>query len=95
MSVLCAHGAHSYWTAACLRCHGDRDKAPAKLLDLYGSDRGFGQKVGDIAGMDVLSFPVESAMGQIRQRTAAIVVPGGDCYVAALFLVIAFSEDLL
>ncbi len=81
--------------AACLRCHGERDSAPAKLLDLYGSDRGFGRKVGDIAGMDVLSFPVESAMGQIRHRTVAIVVPGVVAMLAALLLVIAFFRRLV
>jgi two-component system, NtrC family, sensor kinase len=81
--------------AACLRCHGERDNAPAKLLDLYGADRGFGRKVGNIAGMDVLSFPVESAMGQIRRRTIAIVGPGVLAMLAALLLVIAFFRRLV
>lgn len=81
--------------AACLRCHGERERAPAKLLDLYGSDRGFGRTVGDIAGMHVLSFPVESAMGQIRHRTVAIVVTGVVAMLAALLLVIAFFRRLV
>ncbi len=81
--------------AACLRCHGQQQNAPAKLLDLYGSDRGFGRSLGDIAGMDVLSFPVESAMNQIRHRTIAIVGPAIIAMMVALFMVMAFFRKLV
>jgi two-component system, NtrC family, sensor kinase len=81
--------------AACLHCHGERDKAPAKLIALYGPHRGFGRKPEDIAGMDVLSFPVESAMGQITRRTIAIVGPGIAAILAASLLVIVFFKRLV
>jgi len=81
--------------AGCLRCHGEPDNAPAKLIGLYGPDRGFGRKLEDIAGMDVLSFPVESAMGKITRRTLAIVGPAIAAMMAALLLVIVFFRKLV
>jgi len=81
--------------SGCLRCHGDRDNAPAKLIALYGSDRGFGRKPEAVAGMDVLSFPVESAMSQITRRTIAVVGPGIAAIFAASVLVIVFFRRLV
>lgn len=81
--------------AGCLRCHGDRRNAPAKLIAMYGSDRGFGRSVETVAGMDVLSFPVENAMSQITQRTVAIVGPGIAAIMAAALLVIVFFRRLV
>jgi two-component system, NtrC family, sensor kinase len=81
--------------AECLRCHATPENAPAKLLNLYGPTGGFGRKVGDIAGMDVLSFPVESAMAQIRRQTLATLVPSLLAVATALLLVIAFFRRLV
>jgi nitrogen-specific signal transduction histidine kinase/HAMP domain-containing protein len=81
--------------AGCLRCHGANSDAPAKLIDIYGPIRGFGRKIGDIAGMDVLYFPVESAMSQIGRRTMAIVIPGVVAMWAAGLLVIVFFRKLV
>ncbi len=81
--------------AGCIRCHETPENAPAKLLNLYGPGGGFGRKVGDIAGMDVLSFPVESAMAQIRRQTLATLVPSLLAVATALLLVIVFFRRLV
>lgn len=81
--------------SACLRCHGNSDDAPAKLIGIYGQDRGFGRKVNDVAGMDVLSFPVERAMGQVTARTVATMGPGIAAMLAASMLVIVFFRRLV
>jgi len=87
---------------SCLRCHGEKSSAPAKLLDLYRGDRGFGRSIGDIAGMDVLFFPVETAMSQIRHQAITVLGSGavaalaGFCFVSLLFrrLVVNRMADL-
>jgi two-component system, NtrC family, sensor kinase len=81
--------------AACLRCHGGTEDAPARLISLYGPERGFGRKLDDVAGMDVLSFPVERAMGQMKSRTAAIIGPGIAAILVAAMLVIVFFRRLV
>lgn len=45
--------------ASCVRCHGDPDDAPQALLDRYGTMGGFGYKVGDLAGMDMVGIPMD------------------------------------
>lgn len=79
----------------CMRCHGDPEKAPAKLVGIYGPEGGFGKIEGQIAGMDVLSFPVESAMVQIRHQTLSIVGPSVLAIAAAIGLVIALFRTMV
>lgn len=65
--------------AACLHCHGDPDKAPRELIERYGDKRGFGRKVGQLAGIDMVSLKVERDVGGIRDTTAsfALLFAGG------------------
>lgn len=65
--------------AACLHCHGDPDKAPRELIERYGDKRGFGRKVGQLAGIDMVSLKVERDVGGIRDATAsfALLFAGG------------------
>jgi len=42
----------------CLRCHGQPEDSPRALLASYGSKGGFGYRVGDLAGMDVIGIPM-------------------------------------
>ncbi len=38
-------------TEACLKCHDKPENAPKEVIEKYGSERGFGYKVGDIRGI--------------------------------------------
>jgi HAMP domain-containing protein len=42
---------------SCLRCHGVPKEAPASLLASYGSDNGFGWKLNEIVGAQIISVP--------------------------------------
>ena len=42
---------------ACLECHSTVDVAPKTMLDLYGNANGFGWKLNDVIGMQVVSVP--------------------------------------
>jgi protein-histidine pros-kinase len=42
----------------CLQCHGSLSAAPKSMLDLYGSANGFGWKLGDVIGAQIVSIPM-------------------------------------
>ncbi len=43
----------------CLRCHGDPAEAPTSLTNTFGSDDGFGWKLGEIVAAQVIYVPGE------------------------------------
>ncbi len=73
--------------ASCLNCHGDPKLAPKELIARYGAERGFGRKVGELAGIDLVSLKVERDAGGIRDATVsfALLFAAG---ILVLFLVI-------
>jgi HAMP domain-containing protein len=52
---------------SCLRCHSTPDVAPKSLLATYGKDHGFGWKLGDIVGAQIISVPAEAVFANARQ----------------------------
>lgn len=42
---------------ACLACHSTPDAAPRTMIEAYGSTNGFGWKVNDIVGANIVSVP--------------------------------------
>ena len=42
----------------CLSCHSTPENAPATMINLYGSQNGFGWKLGEIVGAQVVSIPL-------------------------------------
>ncbi len=54
-----------YFTPDCMRCHGDPKDAPAVLLSMYGSERGFARDSGELAGLDIITVPQESVTGAV------------------------------
>ena len=47
---------------SCLRCHGDPEDAPKSLVETYGTDSGFGYKIGDIVAMNSIYTPVDEEL---------------------------------
>lgn len=45
--------------ASCLACHSTPNLAPRSLVARYGSERGFGWKMGDVIGVHIVSVPAE------------------------------------
>lgn len=59
--------------AACLACHSTPDAAPPAMLDVYGRQNGFGWKMGDIVGAQVVSVPERVATAQARHNLLLIM----------------------
>ncbi len=42
----------------CLRCHGHVNAAPETMIDLYGSNNGFGWKMDEVVGAQIVTVPM-------------------------------------
>ncbi len=70
-----AHFIHArpvFFEQSCLHCHGDPQDAPAALLELYGPERGFGHRAGEIAGVSAVAIPVDIALAAIQGRALSV-----------------------
>jgi protein-histidine pros-kinase len=69
----------------CLSCHSTPAAAPASMLALYGANNGFGWKLGEVVGSQIVSVPLDVAMRQ-ADRTAHVIMTGFALSFAALLL---------
>ena len=58
----------------CLHCHGRPEDAPRELLEMYGSEHGFGRSPGEIAGVVSIDMPVQEALSQVKERAVSVFV---------------------
>ncbi|MFC5547557.1 Tll0287-like domain-containing protein [Massilia aerilata] len=71
--------------AQCLSCHSTPAAAPASMLALYGSNNGFGWKLGEVIGSQIVSVPLDVAMRK-ADRTVNMIMTGFALSFAALLL---------
>ena len=69
----------------CLSCHSTPASAPPSMLALYGSNNGFGWKLGETVGSQIVSVPLDVAMRQ-ADRTVKGIMTGFALSFAALLL---------
>jgi HAMP domain-containing protein len=58
---------------SCLRCHGVANEAPASLVASYGSDNGFGWKLNEIVGAQIISVPSSQVL-EAAQKLRYLVI---------------------
>lgn len=75
---------------SCLACHSTPAAAPQPMIDLYGSANGFGWKLGDVVGAQIVSVPMSVALQ--RADAAFKYYLGG---LTAVFVVIFVLLNLL
>jgi protein-histidine pros-kinase len=71
----------------CLSCHSVPSAAPASMIDLYGTANGFGWKLGDTVGAQIVSVPMQVALDRANQAFRV--------YLLALVAVFAVTIVLL
>lgn len=70
----------------CLVCHGRVEDAPKTMTDIYGVNNGFGWKMGEIIGAQIVTVPMSLPLERARQTfTTFLILLGG---VFALLLVL-------
>lgn len=75
---------------ACLTCHSTPDAAPQTLVERYGPSNGFGWKLNETLGVQVVSVPMAVPMQRADQ--ALMVVIG---VLAAVFLLIGATLNFM
>jgi len=74
------------YDAHCLDCHDTPQRAPATMIDRYGSDNGFGWKMGDILTAQIISAPMRLPIQ--RATTAFRVFMGSLAAVFAAIIIV-------
>jgi HAMP domain-containing protein len=74
----------------CLSCHSVPAAAPASMIDLYGTANGFGWKLNDVIGAQIVSVPMRIALD--RANHVFMVIFGG---LAVVFLITLLILNLV
>jgi HAMP domain-containing protein len=74
----------------CLVCHSTPAAAPSSMIDLYGSANGFGWKLGDVIGAQIVSVPMRVALDRAGDAFKVSLAS-----LAAVFVVIIVLLNLL
>lgn len=85
-----------YAEAECLRCHGDPAVAPAKMLEIYGTDGGYNYQVGDVVAADTIYIPIDVTFIRIKEAAWNVFLIAGVSLVAFLGLFyIVFNRTVI
>ena len=74
----------------CLNCHSTPEAAPPAMVDLYGPDHGFGWKLGETIGAQIISAPM-SLIDDRAKETVGVLIAA----VSAAFLLVLIVTNLL
>ena len=67
---------------ACLNCHDTVERAPKTLLDKYGPANGFGWKMNEVIGAQVVSVPMSVPLARAEQTFKVFMVSLVGIFVA-------------
>ena len=70
----------------CLACHSTPQTAPPSMIDVYGSENGFGWKLGELVGAEIVSVPEHVAL--TRGRHSLYVMMGTLLAVFAVMMIL-------
>lgn len=71
---------------ACLQCHSVPAAAPATMVDLYGPDRGFGWKLNEVIGAQIVSVPMRVAFERADQTFLTVMAGLGTVFLMMIVL---------
>jgi len=70
----------------CLTCHSTVDAAPKTMLDLYGNANGFGWKMDEVIGAQIVSVPMSVPIERAEQAFIAFMGSLAVVFVAIFVL---------
>jgi HAMP domain-containing protein len=73
-------------TQDCLECHGMAANAPPTLIRTYGKDNGFGWRVGDTVGAQIISVPMSVPLRIADRAFRTLMFSLGGISLATLLL---------
>lgn len=79
----------------CLTCHNTPQSAPATMLKLYGRANGFGWKINEVVGAQIVSVPMEVAIHQADSAYRSFMTVLSIVFVAIIVLANLFLHFLV
>ncbi len=76
---------------SCLECHGSPKDAPRSQIERYGTVNGYGWKLNEIVGAQIISVPAQKVITQARQFFVLVI----GIVSVVFFLVIVLMNFLL
>lgn len=71
---------------ACLACHSTPDRAPPSMIALYGDKGGFGWKMDEIIGAQIISVPLGVARQEIWDKLLVLIGSMGAIFLVLLVI---------
>jgi len=79
---------------SCLQCHSTPDVAPASMVAIYGTENGFGWKLGDVIGAQIVSVPMQVAQER-AERVFLIFMANTVGVFVVVFLILNLALHYL
>ena len=73
-------------SAACLVCHSTIEVAPKTMIDQYGSANGFGWKMNDVVGAQVVSVPMSVPIKRANEAFRTFMIALAGVFVATFVM---------
>ena len=70
----------------CLTCHGRVEDAPKTMTDIYGVNNGFGWKLGEIIGAQIVTVPMALPLERARATFTTFMILLGAVFLLLLVL---------
>lgn len=77
------------FSEGCMRCHSIPENAPTGLISLYGSERSFHKKIGEVPSVLSLRIPLAEVYASINTLTIAL-----SLFICAILSIIFFVQWL-
>jgi protein-histidine pros-kinase len=74
----------------CLTCHSTPDVAPPQMVADYGNSNGFGWKLNEIVGAQIVSVPMEVPIAKAQRAFVTFLVT-----IGLVFLVIGLATNVM
>ena len=71
---------------SCLTCHGKISDAPVSMIERYGESNGFGWKLNEIVGSQIVSVPMEVALNRASETLTTFLIATGSVLLAIIVL---------
>ncbi|MBE9033706.1 Tll0287-like domain-containing protein [aff. Roholtiella sp. LEGE 12411] len=72
---------------SCLKCHSTPEAAPQSMIALYGTANGFGWKLNEIIGAQIISVPANKVINKANYSSLVIILIVSTVFIAAILLV--------
>ncbi|MEA5623242.1 c-type heme family protein [Nostoc sp. UHCC 0251] len=75
---------------SCLVCHSVPEAAPQSMINLYGTANGFGWKLNEIIGAQIITVPANNVIKKANQSSLLIILIVSTIFIATILLVNLF-----